>query len=180
MRSLTLFALTVVLGCAAQHAHKGAPESPESSPAAPLAMRDLSRDTRDPGSLRVVSTASDPHAALSSTRVEKETQKSSELKGKALVDVPHDLAAQKTRIDACYEDALKKDARLAGTLELLLHVDHDGSVSHVRVGKDTVHNVGLRKCVARAVSELRTLPQDVAASEVSYPVVFGGSDSDVL
>jgi hypothetical protein len=145
MRSLMLFALIGVLGCAGQHAQNATPESQAKARSAPpLAMRDLSRDTRDPGSLRVVTTNSDANAALSSTRVEKEAQQSPQLKGKALVDVPRDLAAQKTRIDACYEDALKKDARLAGTLELLLRVDRDGSVSHVRVGKDTVHDLGLR------------------------------------
>jgi hypothetical protein len=175
-----LFALS--LGCASanpvrrddENEHVGVVSSQ-------LRMRDMKRESKEPGTLSLVDPEGKPHAAPTvPAAVSDHASPEASRESLRQLGIPNDLRAQRTAIDACYQRALRDDPRLAGTLELAVHVARDGAVGKVKVRRDTVRHAGLRKCVARAVSELRTLPETVEGPEVTYPVTFGGSTSELL
>jgi hypothetical protein len=168
--------LITVVACAG--AQRPEPEHEPEVVSSELQMRDVERTSKAPGTLSLVDPNADPNAGPAAPTAEQEAADASRESLRQLV-IPQDLQVQRAAIDACYERALRDDPRLAGTLELAVRVARDGAVSKVKVRRDTVKHAGLRKCVSRAVSEVRTL-QHAEGPEVTYPVRFGGSTSELL
>ena len=176
MKSL-LVSLIVLAGCAGAQRGRSAPGDEHVATVSPeLRMRDVQRTSDAPGTLSQVDSHAQPDAQTMfyAARPDEASRES-----RRQVDVPLDLRAQRGAIDACYERALHDDPRLAGTLELAVQISRDGAVRKVKVRRDTVKHRGLRKCVAGAVSDMRTL-ENVQGPEVTYPVTFGGSTSELL
>lgn len=75
-----------------------------------------------------------------------------------------------TGLRQCYNDALRGDPRLRGTIHFTVSVDAGGHVGGVKVDQDTIGDPGLRRCAARRLRRpLGGIDRDV---EVSFPVVF--------
>jgi hypothetical protein len=174
---LSIPCLIAMVGCAGvQHVSSDRDEargvvSPE------LRMHNVERTTKTPGTLTLVDPKS--RSAEPSAPIADQEPRDASRESLRQLRIPRDLQVQKVAINDCYERALRDDPRLAGTLELAVRVTRDGAVRNVKVRRDTVKHAGLRKCVAHAVAEVRMLP-NVEGPEVTYPVIFGGSTSELL
>jgi hypothetical protein len=169
--------VALAVGCAGAQRRRSIPDEEQvGTVSSDLRMRDVQRESHAPGTLNLVDSHAQPDAP---TTFYAAAPREASRESRRQVAVPPDLQGQKGAIDACYERALHDDPRLAGTLELAVQISRDGAVRDVTVRRDSVKHRGLRKCVSRAVSELRIL-ENVQGPEVTYPVTFGGSTSELL
>ncbi|MDP8222004.1 MAG: AgmX/PglI C-terminal domain-containing protein [Candidatus Lernaella stagnicola] len=56
-------------------------------------------------------------------------------------------------ITKCYDDALKKNASLAGRLVVRVDIDAGGKTAGVQARDDTLGNAGVTKCIVEALHE---------------------------
>jgi hypothetical protein len=78
----------------------------------------------------------------------------------------------------CYEDALRRDQALAGTVSLDLAVSASGAVERASVSKATLHDENAAACVARQALKL-PLPSGSTAGEVKVDVSLSTGDEPV-
>jgi hypothetical protein len=84
------------------------------------------------------------------------------------------LETQNEAIKKCYNDELKKNPRLEGSVVLEFHVDNKtGNVKRVRVDKKkTTAGDPVRKCVTQVVQDLKLSPGDVNDGQASFTWEF--------
>lgn len=92
------------------------------------------------------------------------------------------MASGVEEIRRCYEDWLKMDPGLAGTLRVRFSIDSEdgieGKVISVSlVGDAGMGNVAMEGCVMSVVSDLRFEPPVEGPLNVTYPYVFLQSDA---
>ena len=82
------------------------------------------------------------------------------------------------RIRLCYENGLRKNPKLEGTVTVLFGVDTSGAAKAVRDGGSTLGDADVVSCVLRAFTNL-SFPQPKEKDEVrvSYPILFASGRS---
>jgi hypothetical protein len=98
------------------------------------------------------------------------------------VDLDPAAVAAKSRqyrgaLVACYENALKRNAGLAGKITLRFSISKLGKVSHVEIEVDTMHDDDFSKCIIERASSWRFPPPQSGSDEVqfAFPFVFQSS-----
>lgn len=100
---------------------------------------------------------------------------SAKLGTKASTELSTAVAGKTTDLDACYANARKANAKLAGAVELVFNVDADGNVSSVTVQSSTVKSKELETCV-KDVAKLVKLDKSLITTKTtkaSVVIVFG-------
>lgn len=75
-------------------------------------------------------------------------------------------------LERCYAQALQKDARIAGTLNLQWLIRSDGNVTNVRALSNSVENPALVRCVTRAIERWKFPAPHGAGVVIDYPFVL--------
>jgi hypothetical protein len=76
------------------------------------------------------------------------------------------------RFRACYEQARRTNARLAGRVTVRFWINRDGTVSGVSDGGSDMPDRGVITCVMRSVSGLTFPRPEGGIVIVTYPIVF--------
>lgn len=100
---------------------------------------------------------------------------SAKLGAKASTELSTAVASKTTDLDACYANARKANAKLAGKLELVFNVDADGNISSVTVKSSTVKSKELESCV-KDVAKLVKLDKSLITTKTtkaSVVIEFG-------
>jgi hypothetical protein len=100
---------------------------------------------------------------------------SAKLGAKASTDLSTAVAAKTSDLDACYANARKANAKLAGSIELVFSVDADGNISSVTVKSSSVKNKALEACV-KNVTKLVKLDKSLISAKTtkaSVVIAFG-------
>lgn len=100
---------------------------------------------------------------------------SAKLGTKASSELSTAVAGKTTDLDACYANARKANAKLAGSIELVFTIDAEGNVSAVSVKSSTVKNKELETCV-KGVAKLVKLDKSLIATKTtkaSVVIAFG-------
>lgn len=101
---------------------------------------------------------------------------SAKLGAKASTELSTAVAGKTTDLDACYANARKVNAKLAGSIELAFSVDANGNISSVTVKSSTVKNKALETCV-KDVTKLVKLDKSLISAKTTKATVviaFGG------
>jgi hypothetical protein len=90
-------------------------------------------------------------------------------------DAQHVIQAMRPEFRACYEAALKKDAKVEGTLTLAVHVDAQGAVSSTTPTGVTTLPSELVDCLAQRIERGRFAPPGApgnAGATINVPFRF--------
>jgi len=80
------------------------------------------------------------------------------------------------RFRACYQQGLKKDPDLSGTVSTSFVIDSTGAVDNVTLGKGTMKDTQVAECV-RGVFKTLSFPEPEAGKvKVTYPIDFHNDD----
>jgi Ca-activated chloride channel family protein len=78
-----------------------------------------------------------------------------------------------TKMQRCYEKALKKDASLQGTLKLTWTIDKNGRVQNVQAVGGSLTDAALKQCAVHVIRRLRfPKPSGGGEVKVTYPFAF--------
>lgn len=84
-------------------------------------------------------------------------------------------AAIKSRlpgIKQCYEQALKRNPKLAGKIVITFVIDENGRVAEARVDSDSLGDGQVASCIAGLVKRVRFPKPDSGTVQASFPFVF--------
>lgn len=83
------------------------------------------------------------------------------------------------RVVDCYDDAIEKDTKLAGTVVVSYEIGKDGRPQKVKTGAGTLKGGGVAACATKLVSKLHYPPQDASkpAPRVTLTAAFRTSTS---
>ncbi len=78
------------------------------------------------------------------------------------------------RVVDCFDDALEKDAKLAGTVSVSYEIGKDGKPQKVKTGTGTLKQPAVATCATKLVSKLHYPEQDASkpAAKVTMIVAF--------
>ncbi len=83
------------------------------------------------------------------------------------------IRTARSQMRGCYEQALKRDKKLTGTILLDLVIEPDGSLSRNAIGdKSTLRDKGLESCLSAAMAELSFPASHGDKVTVSYPLLM--------
>ena len=94
---------------------------------------------------------------------------------KASTELSTAVAGKTTDLDACYANARKANAKLAGSIELVFSVDAAGNISSVTVKSSTVKSKELEACV-KGVTKLVKVDKSLISAKTtkaSVVIAFG-------
>lgn len=80
--------------------------------------------------------------------------------------------AQTEDLERCYAQALQKDARVGGTLNLQWRIRGDGHVTNVRALSNSIQNPNLVRCVTLAIENWKFPAPHGAGVLIDYPFVL--------
>jgi hypothetical protein len=95
---------------------------------------------------------------------------SAKLGTKASTELSNAVAGKTTDLDACYANARKANAKLAGSIELAFSVDAAGNISSVAVKSSTVKSKELEACV-KDVAKLVKLDKSLISTKTTKATV---------
>jgi hypothetical protein len=95
---------------------------------------------------------------------------SAKLGTKASTELSTAIAGKTTDLDACYANARKTNAKLAGSIELAFSVDAAGNISSVTVKSSTVKSKELETCV-KDVTKLVKLDKSLISTKTTKATV---------
>jgi hypothetical protein len=95
---------------------------------------------------------------------------SAKLGAKASTELSTAVAGKTTDLDACFANARKGNAKLAGSIELAFSVDAAGNVSSVTVKSSTVKSKELETCV-KDVTKLVKLDKSLISAKTTKATV---------
>lgn len=75
-------------------------------------------------------------------------------------------------IKNCYEQALKRNPKLAGKIVIAFVIDENGKVSEASVDSDSMGDSGVAKCIISLIRRVRFPKPDDGTVEASFPFVF--------
>jgi hypothetical protein len=83
------------------------------------------------------------------------------------------------RVVDCFDDALEKDPKLAGTVSVTYEIGKDGKPQKVKTGTGTIKQAAVAACATKLVSKLHYQPQDASkpAPKVTITAAFRTSSS---
>ena len=79
-------------------------------------------------------------------------------------------------MNAAYDEALRRNAHLAGSVVARVSLDADGGVTHVAVIRDTLHSAPVRKRIVDMLYAWRAPLPAAAAAQYELPFRFHVSD----
>jgi TonB family protein len=83
------------------------------------------------------------------------------------------VKAHRKEISTCYEDALKVDSKLKGTVKLLWDVNDKGEVANARAAENDTGSKSLADCVIASVRTWKFTPAPQASLiEIDWPFQF--------
>jgi len=86
------------------------------------------------------------------------------------------ISARIPQVRACYERELKRDSLLEGKVTAGWTIRPDGTVTSVRIKKNTTGNRSLSPCIKKSVAKWR-FPASRTSADVEYPFVFKTKES---
>ena len=75
-------------------------------------------------------------------------------------------------LQACYENELKKDGSLQGTIRVQFTIALSGRVSSVSILKNTIGSRAVAKCISARVKRWRFSKPQGGEVSIAYPFVF--------
>lgn len=98
---------------------------------------------------------------------------SSQLSTSVRQDIDSQVKSQRKAIAKCYKKALKRNKALKGRMTLYFTVnDFDGSFSEVSVGRSSLDDPRLKRCVVKRTSRLKLANAPDKPVRVTYPMEF--------
>ncbi len=97
-------------------------------------------------------------------------------------DIRNIIKSSKPKLKICYDEAVKSDSTLEGTLISKFSINQTGQVdsSDVDLEKSTIKNQAMIECVKKEIKELKfaDISPEVAKRDITFPFVFNKEDKN--
>ncbi|MBS2020090.1 MAG: AgmX/PglI C-terminal domain-containing protein [Deltaproteobacteria bacterium] len=174
------FALVVLTACGANEATSAPPATPPSAgndtPPPPAATSPAAASTTAP----VASAEPAPKPAPPPPPEDKITQiahgvgAGTGLIGSAVDDADKTISGLQPKFQACYNDGLKKDPKLAGGLVIKTEIKPDGTVANATAQDTQGLNPAVVKCLTDTMKKAKFSPPKAAQlATIEVPLKFG-------